>query len=967
MNPFIRRSIVLLLVPALVADSSIAACAPAPKRQSALLARNGLFQCQALANVAPFETNPPSKTGPVHARQAVRPQEESRQGPDPKNYKNPFDWMTRAPWENIEIVLDRQNVAKDVLMKIRGMGPVVTEDQFVRHMAIAAQFDYYRIGNVMKALIYAGILDRVVMSHLSPQEVTAACFLRILRETPRGNSMGIRLPAFCRFAGMKPQEAADVLYSLISNGYVGNSGGYYSLLPKGAWLLNAEARNDQGRTLSREPMTQTELVLPARPSIVSHQVSDPKASDGRIIKGDKGQALVETTILLAVLAVLATLATIGVVIFTPWGRHLQTSAWHILLSWRSILGVAAFSGLIATVIPGGSRELPKVKTDPLRNPNRGSREIVANIDKSKIVEFTPQGNVGMFIAPLAEAYREALDEAFGFGAGEGTYFVAGTRKGEELIPTMIGWRPTGPQKSPGPQRQAVIVPTNSFRSDPWYLTDRKAVEDQLGHKVFPSWPFEFGGLVLLWTGGVQEPQIKITYGLRQAVKGKKPPPTKSGDPAALTERLKDEQGSDVIEYSFIWLALALVTLATISAVITLRVLDPMPLVHFAVMTRRDWLLGGLALATLGGFSWRRWDNNYRPEQAKRTLDNGEPAGTITEFSDGKTLRLSDSRALGFWDKGAAENTPGLIRLILLPGGMESRLLDYLDMDETLVQAKVRVYIIEPPEDGLSSPHPSSVLADWVADVDEFATRVFQGQDFWIGGHSAGGFVARCYAMATKVSGLKGLLMADSPGPMHTPIDWCSYPFGWVLAFLAAKFAGPYALKVMEKLRKKFFPWEAYRQEMINSSETPESDKEVLRDDRISEMFRKSRQEAFRQGPQGIIEQIRTVTGPLPTQTNDWSKYIVLLFHGEEDPVVPIQVARDFAKLLPNVVAFFFPRMGHHWIRKYFTYVIAKVVEVHNGIRPKYTPLETMVGSVGPDAVKEWPMHRPEEWHLKHAA
>jgi pimeloyl-ACP methyl ester carboxylesterase len=269
------------------------------------------------------------------------------------------------------------------------------------------------------------------------------------------------------------------------------------------------------------------------------------------------------------------------------------------------------------------------------------------------------------------------------------------------------------------------------------------------------------------------------------------------------------------------------------------------------------------------------------------------------------VQLPDGRKLGFDERGPTDGKP----LFYFHGSPSSRVEATLYVsDELLRSLDVRLIAVDRPGLGLSDFQPNRRLLDWTNDVAFLADHL-KIERFAVLAYSLGGpYGAACaYAIPqrlTKVGIVSGAALFTIPElvnnvnegtrrflnmPRENPI--MSRLFLWMM------------LGVMPRLAPNKFVAQA-------NAFLPAPDREtVLPDPEFQKGFLRMVREAMRQGVRGShIESLLTVT--------DWGFRLhdtqtpILLWHGEADQNIPVEMARYFASAVPKCDAGFYPNEGH---------------------------------------------------------
>lgn len=271
----------------------------------------------------------------------------------------------------------------------------------------------------------------------------------------------------------------------------------------------------------------------------------------------------------------------------------------------------------------------------------------------------------------------------------------------------------------------------------------------------------------------------------------------------------------------------------------------------------------------------------------------------------RQFQLPDGRKLGYDEYGVSNGKP----LFYFHGSPSSRLECALYVNEDLLlPLDVRLIAVDRPGMGLSDPKPNLRMLDWAKDVTALADHLKLDR-FGILAYSLGGPYGLACACAiphrlTKVGIVSGAaLFTDSElvknvnegtrkfltMPREKP--WLSRLFLWA------------ALGVMPRIAPNRFVAQA-------NSLLPAPDRPIVVDDPAFQMgFIQMVREATRQGINGAFhESLLTVT--------DWGFRLqdvnasVLLWHGEADQNIPVEMARFAATAIPRCEAKFHPNEGH---------------------------------------------------------
>lgn len=275
------------------------------------------------------------------------------------------------------------------------------------------------------------------------------------------------------------------------------------------------------------------------------------------------------------------------------------------------------------------------------------------------------------------------------------------------------------------------------------------------------------------------------------------------------------------------------------------------------------------------------------------------------FRLNQQFRLPDSRRLGYDERGASDGKP----IFYFHGSPSSRIESAMYLNEDFLQSlNVRLIAVDRPGLGLSDFQPDRRLLDWPQDVIALADHL-KIKRFAILAYSLGGPYGLACAFVlpqrlTKVGIVSGAALFTIPElvkninegtrkfltmPREKP--WLSRLFLWMV------------LGVMPRIAPGRFVAQA-------NSLLPAPDRRIVVDDPIFQKgFLNMVREAMRHGTRGAFhESLLTVT--------DWGFRLqdinvpVLLWHGEADQNVPVEMARFAATAIPQCQARFYPEEGH---------------------------------------------------------
>ncbi len=240
--------------------------------------------------------------------------------------------------------------------------------------------------------------------------------------------------------------------------------------------------------------------------------------------------------------------------------------------------------------------------------------------------------------------------------------------------------------------------------------------------------------------------------------------------------------------------------------------------------------------------------------------------------------------------------------------------------EAAAAANVRLIGIDRPGFGFSDPHPDRTIDSLADDVVSLADSL--GIDrFGVLGMSGGGpYALACAArvpervMATIVVSGMGPLVDGHSDPAMTTLNRA----GLWLAGRAPRLLTPLAPLIA--LVPRHFP-KALVSHLITV--TNDLDRRVLRGE-IGAVLVHSFRRSVRRGSHGMLSEVKLFARPWGTWLPDIS-VPVHLFHGVQDRIVPVSIARRVAKAIPECRVCFYAEDGHFSVAgRYFGEMIRLV-------------------------------------------
>ncbi|HVV47215.1 MAG TPA: alpha/beta fold hydrolase [Bryobacteraceae bacterium] len=290
------------------------------------------------------------------------------------------------------------------------------------------------------------------------------------------------------------------------------------------------------------------------------------------------------------------------------------------------------------------------------------------------------------------------------------------------------------------------------------------------------------------------------------------------------------------------------------------------------------------------------------------------------------ITLRDGRTLAYMDRGPRQGTP----ILYFHGFQGSRLERVPGLDAILEKLNVRLISPDRPGLGLSTPSHARTIVGWAADVRQLAEQVLDpDQPYSILGFSAGA----TYALACgQLPGLRAIALAGCMGLPHLISSWRRYSEEAWKVLLSAKLAAFRAATFLLIEKKQYdrmrTSWPDYLDDI--KKELSYDDRRLLSIPEVEELFRENRREGYSQCPGCLLQEVQALYSDPQIDLTHLAACAVLLYHGTEDKVVPIAVARDLRDRIPSSKLTELPGRGH-----YFLYdggemekVLSELLEAH---------------------------------------
>jgi pimeloyl-ACP methyl ester carboxylesterase len=269
------------------------------------------------------------------------------------------------------------------------------------------------------------------------------------------------------------------------------------------------------------------------------------------------------------------------------------------------------------------------------------------------------------------------------------------------------------------------------------------------------------------------------------------------------------------------------------------------------------------------------------------------------------IQLRDGRTLTYLEIGPSDGTP----LIHCHGDPSSR-LEVLLLGEQAILQGVRLIVFDRPGIGRSDPKPEFGLLDWPDEVAEAANQL--GIDrFAITGLSGGGpFALACaYKIPERLTAC-GLISAVPPVEFIMRAGSRGMRFAYrLLDRLPPRLFRALVSRTMAQAARSGV--EQTEQRLLrNAKRLGTGDQRILRIAPIRRTYAETAVESYRQGIQANVEEALLLGKRWPFRVEEITFDRIFMWHGEQDRIMPVALAKELAQALPHCQATFYPDTGH---------------------------------------------------------
>jgi pimeloyl-ACP methyl ester carboxylesterase len=269
------------------------------------------------------------------------------------------------------------------------------------------------------------------------------------------------------------------------------------------------------------------------------------------------------------------------------------------------------------------------------------------------------------------------------------------------------------------------------------------------------------------------------------------------------------------------------------------------------------------------------------------------------------FQLPDGRKLGYDERGPADGKP----LFYFHGSPSSRVESMLYVSDELLQSlNVRLIVADRPGMGLSDFQPMRRILNFPNDVLALADHL-SIERFSVLAYSLGGpyGLACANAIPERLSKV-GIV---SGAAMFTESELMKNINEGTRKFLTMPRESPFLSRLFLGLMMGIMPRLAPRQFVKGAASVlPAPDREIVDSDReFQQGFIRMVRESTRQGTRGAFHESLLSVTERGFRLED-IQMPILLWHGEADQNIPVEMARYVESAIPKCEAEFYPDEGH---------------------------------------------------------
>jgi pimeloyl-ACP methyl ester carboxylesterase len=260
--------------------------------------------------------------------------------------------------------------------------------------------------------------------------------------------------------------------------------------------------------------------------------------------------------------------------------------------------------------------------------------------------------------------------------------------------------------------------------------------------------------------------------------------------------------------------------------------------------------------------------------------------------------------LGYAEYGAAGGKPVLV----FHGSPGARVQARVAHAPALARG-IRIIAPDRPGQGLSTRRSGRAIADWPDDVRELADALGIARFAVVGISGGGPYAAACaWALPERVR-RAGIISGVAPGAGHDLANGLRRRANRLFNLVLDRPGLMRAVMDLAALPCRRLPDRIL--ERAHALASP-ADQPTLRRPEVAAALSAGLREAFRQGGQGVADELLLLMRPWTVRLDE-IEVPVRLWHGEADDMVPVSMGRYFAQAIPDCRAEFLPGGGHYLV------------------------------------------------------
>jgi pimeloyl-ACP methyl ester carboxylesterase len=280
----------------------------------------------------------------------------------------------------------------------------------------------------------------------------------------------------------------------------------------------------------------------------------------------------------------------------------------------------------------------------------------------------------------------------------------------------------------------------------------------------------------------------------------------------------------------------------------------------------------------------------------------QPVGAAFDGARDRAITLADGRQLGYREIGARDGWP-----VLFFHGLGTTRVICPASVEVANDVGASLIAVDRPGIGLSDRLPDRRLLDWPADVEQVLDRLRLDSVSVVGWSGGGAYAAAtAFALPARVA-MCGLVSA--PAPISGVKD-ADYLRRFDRTAARAARGAPWMVRLAM--------WKWGRRQRRDAAgffdksfaEMCAADQEVLSEPGLRQQMIDNSAELYRQGGRGLYDEALVLARRWGFEPGA-IRVPVHIWHGEQDDVVPVAMARYMAREIPSARTTFYADEGHH--------------------------------------------------------